>query len=98
MDELRSVFLCPHGQIQRAGPTAPALFCRPVYRRFPPDLEGDGLSDHNGAFSAGHFFKLWDIDGNEYIDVAMGFGLNLFGQSIARFYYQCGGRSTGAGR
>ncbi|MCB0138515.1 MAG: aminotransferase class III-fold pyridoxal phosphate-dependent enzyme, partial [Caldilineaceae bacterium] len=25
--------------------------------------------------------KLWDIDGNEYIDVAMGFGLNLFGQS-----------------
>ncbi len=25
--------------------------------------------------------KLWDIDGNEYIDLAMGFGLNLFGQS-----------------
>lgn len=25
--------------------------------------------------------KLWDIDGNEYVDVAMGFGLNLFGQS-----------------
>lgn len=25
--------------------------------------------------------KLWDIDGNEYIDIAMGFGLNLFGQS-----------------
>ena len=25
--------------------------------------------------------KLWDVDGNEYIDVAMGFGLNLFGQS-----------------
>lgn len=27
--------------------------------------------------------KLWDIDGNEYIDIAMGFGLNLFGQSPA---------------
>lgn len=25
--------------------------------------------------------KLWDIDGNQYIDIAMGFGLNLFGQS-----------------
>ena len=25
--------------------------------------------------------KLWDVDGNEYIDIAMGFGLNLFGQS-----------------
>ena len=25
--------------------------------------------------------KLQDIDGNEYIDIAMGFGLNLFGQS-----------------
>ena len=25
--------------------------------------------------------KLWDVDGNQYIDVAMGFGLNLFGQS-----------------
>ncbi len=25
--------------------------------------------------------RLWDIDGNEYIDIAMGFGLNLFGQS-----------------
>ncbi|MEZ6149902.1 MAG: aminotransferase class III-fold pyridoxal phosphate-dependent enzyme [Pirellulaceae bacterium] len=25
--------------------------------------------------------KLWDIDGNEYIDIAMGFGLNLFGHS-----------------
>lgn len=27
--------------------------------------------------------RLWDIDGNEYIDIAMGFGLNLFGQSPA---------------
>ncbi|TWU45269.1 Glutamate-1-semialdehyde 2,1-aminomutase [Novipirellula aureliae] len=27
--------------------------------------------------------QLWDIDGNEYIDIAMGFGLNLFGQSPA---------------
>ena len=25
--------------------------------------------------------KLWDLDGNEYVDIAMGFGLNLFGQS-----------------
>ncbi|MBA3429722.1 MAG: aminotransferase class III-fold pyridoxal phosphate-dependent enzyme, partial [Actinobacteria bacterium] len=25
--------------------------------------------------------KLWDIDGNEYLDVAMGFGVNLFGHS-----------------
>ena len=25
--------------------------------------------------------KLWDLDGNEYIDIAMGFGLNLFGHS-----------------
>ncbi|RMF42290.1 MAG: aminotransferase class III-fold pyridoxal phosphate-dependent enzyme, partial [Planctomycetota bacterium] len=25
--------------------------------------------------------RLWDIDGNEYIDIAMGFGLNLFGHS-----------------
>lgn len=25
--------------------------------------------------------KLWDMDGNEYIDIAMGFGLNLLGQS-----------------
>jgi glutamate-1-semialdehyde aminotransferase/thioesterase domain-containing protein/acyl carrier protein len=33
--------------------------------------------------SVGHSLgsKLWDIDGNEYIDIAMGFGLNLFGQS-----------------
>ena len=27
--------------------------------------------------------KLWDIDGNEFIDLAMGFGLNLLGQSPA---------------
>ncbi len=25
--------------------------------------------------------QLWDIDGNQYVDIAMGFGLNLFGQS-----------------
>lgn len=25
--------------------------------------------------------KLWDIDGNEYVDLAMGFGVNLFGHS-----------------
>ena len=25
--------------------------------------------------------RLWDIDGNEFIDVAMGFGVNLFGHS-----------------
>jgi amino acid adenylation domain-containing protein len=25
--------------------------------------------------------KLWDVDGNEYVDVAMGFGVNLFGHS-----------------
>ncbi|HKX61327.1 MAG TPA: aminotransferase class III-fold pyridoxal phosphate-dependent enzyme, partial [Verrucomicrobiae bacterium] len=25
--------------------------------------------------------RLWDIDGNEYIDVTMGFGVNLFGHS-----------------
>ncbi len=25
--------------------------------------------------------QLWDVDGNEYIDLAMGFGLNLLGQS-----------------
>ena len=25
--------------------------------------------------------KLWDVDGNEYLDVAMGFGVNLFGHS-----------------
>jgi len=25
--------------------------------------------------------KLWDVDGNEYIDLAMGFGVNLFGHS-----------------
>jgi len=25
--------------------------------------------------------RLWDLDGNEYVDVAMGFGVNLFGHS-----------------
>ena len=25
--------------------------------------------------------KIWDVDGNEYIDIAMGFGLHLFGHS-----------------
>ncbi|QEG38968.1 aminotransferase class III-fold pyridoxal phosphate-dependent enzyme [Roseimaritima ulvae] len=25
--------------------------------------------------------QLWDVDGNQYVDIAMGFGLNLFGQS-----------------
>jgi amino acid adenylation domain-containing protein len=25
--------------------------------------------------------KVWDIDGNEYVDLAMGFGVNLFGHS-----------------
>lgn len=25
--------------------------------------------------------KLWDTDGNDYVDIAMGFGLNLFGHS-----------------
>ena len=25
--------------------------------------------------------KVWDVDGNEYLDVAMGFGVNLFGHS-----------------
>jgi amino acid adenylation domain-containing protein len=27
--------------------------------------------------------RLWDIDGNEYVDVTMGFGVNLFGHSPA---------------
>jgi amino acid adenylation domain-containing protein len=31
------------------------------------------------ARSAGS--KIWDIDGNEYVDLAMGFGLNFFGHS-----------------
>lgn len=30
-----------------------------------------------------HGSKLWDIDGNEYVDLAMGFGVNLFGHSPA---------------
>jgi len=25
--------------------------------------------------------KVWDIDGNEYIDIIMGFGINLFGHN-----------------
>ena len=25
--------------------------------------------------------KMWDIDGNEYIDITMGFGINLFGHN-----------------
>src|SRR5207302_5982396 len=25
--------------------------------------------------------KIWDIDGNEYVDMTMGFGTNLFGHS-----------------
>jgi amino acid adenylation domain-containing protein len=25
--------------------------------------------------------KVWDVDGNEYLDIAMGFGVNLFGHS-----------------
>jgi glutamate-1-semialdehyde aminotransferase len=25
--------------------------------------------------------KVWDIDGNEYIDISMGFGVHLFGHS-----------------
>jgi iturin family lipopeptide synthetase A len=25
--------------------------------------------------------KIWDVDGNEYVDVAMGYGVNLFGNS-----------------
>jgi glutamate-1-semialdehyde aminotransferase len=25
--------------------------------------------------------KLWDVDGNEYVDLVNGFGLNLFGHS-----------------
>jgi natural product biosynthesis luciferase-like monooxygenase protein/amino acid adenylation domain-containing protein len=32
-----------------------------------------------GARSAGA--KLWDVDGNEYVDITMGFGLHLFGHS-----------------
>lgn len=24
-------------------------------------------------------FRMWDIDGNEYIDIIMGFGVNFFG-------------------
>ncbi len=27
--------------------------------------------------------RLWDVDGNEYVDIAMGFGVNLFGHSPA---------------
>ncbi len=27
--------------------------------------------------------KIWDVDGNEYIDVTMGFGVNLFGHGAA---------------
>lgn len=30
-----------------------------------------------GEFFSG--FRIWDIDGNEYIDVCMGFGVYLFG-------------------
>ena len=32
-----------------------------------------------GTGSAGS--KIWDVDGNEYLDIAMGFGVNLFGHS-----------------
>ena len=27
--------------------------------------------------------KLWDVDGNEYVDLVNGFGVNLFGHSPA---------------
>ncbi|MDB6121125.1 MAG: amino acid adenylation protein [Pedosphaera sp.] len=33
------------------------------------------------ARSAGS--KIWDVDGNEYVDITMGFGLNFFGHSPA---------------
>ncbi len=40
--------------------------------------------------------KLWDIDGNEYIDLAMGFGVHLFGHSPA-FISDALGRQLGQG-
>ena len=33
------------------------------------------------AFTRSSGSKIWDVDGNEYVDLIMGFGINLFGHS-----------------
>ena len=33
------------------------------------------------AFQSARSAKTWDIDGNEYVDITMGFGVNLFGHN-----------------
>jgi glutamate-1-semialdehyde aminotransferase len=46
---------------------------------FRSDVEGDHLSRWCPRAPAGS--KIWDLDGNEYIDVTMGFGTYLFGHN-----------------
>ena len=43
---------------------------------FRPQIKGDALSL---ARARSHGSRLWDIDGNEYVDVTMGMGVHFFG-------------------
>ena len=48
-------------------------------RRIPLAVEGDGLPHRHRASRSGS--RLWDVDGNEYIDLLNGFGPIMFGHA-----------------
>ncbi|HVY45044.1 MAG TPA: thioester reductase domain-containing protein, partial [Minicystis sp.] len=57
-----------------------ALANRNFLTRFRPDLK-EMVYPIVGASARGA--RVWDIDGNEYVDLSMGFGVNLFGHEPA---------------
>ena len=73
-------YIAAHAGLQGVHGEASAAPVRPARGvGFPEDLEGGGLPDRVSARSSGS--KIWDVDGNEYVDMVMGFGTTYFGHS-----------------
>ncbi len=51
------------------------------YRFAGVSVAGDELTDHPIVCDRAQGARIWDVDGNEYLDLVMGYGVHLFGHA-----------------
>ena len=78
LDYLHRALQRAHREVEGIQPAASQTDGRPTGRhRLQSAVEGAGLSDRRRPLRTAR--SMWDLDGNEYIDLLSGFGANLLG-------------------